>query len=73
SETKEVSHSVPGHPTATMAEVVEKAERQAIFEALEASGGNREQAARLLEVSLRTLYYKIQKYQLQSEEIIHTN
>lgn len=69
--TKVVTHSAPKHPTATMAEVVEKAEQQAIVEALEASGGNREQAARLLEVSLRTLYYKIQKYQLQSEGVIH--
>lgn len=63
----DVHQDKPDRQVAALAEYVEKAERQAIVEALGAAGGNREQAARLLEVSLRTLYYKIQKYQIQSE------
>ena len=40
---------------------VEAIERQAILRALEASGGNRRQAAGLLGVSLRTLFYKMRR------------
>jgi DNA-binding NtrC family response regulator len=40
---------------------VEAVERQAILKALEASGGNRRQAASLLGVSLRTLFYKMRR------------
>ena len=36
-------------------------ERQAILRALEASGGNRRQAANLLGISLRTLFYKMRR------------
>lgn len=46
---------------------VEQAEKMAIIEALKASGGNRELAAKNLEISLRTLYYKVQKYQLHTQ------
>jgi DNA-binding NtrC family response regulator len=45
--------------------VVEQAERQAIRAALEATAGNRRAAARRLGVSLRTLFYKIQRYGLE--------
>jgi len=45
--------------------VVEDAERQAIRAALEAAAGNRRSAARRLGVSLRTLFYKIQRYGLE--------
>ncbi len=41
---------------------VEDAERQAISHALSATAGNREEAAKHLGISLRTLYYKIHKY-----------
>jgi len=40
---------------------VEAVERQAILKALEASGGNRRQAASLLGISLRTLFYKMRR------------
>ena len=40
---------------------VEAVERLAILRALEASGGNRRQAARLLGISLRTLFYKMRR------------
>jgi len=41
---------------------VEVVERKAILRALEASGGNRRQAAVLLGVSLRTLFYKMRRF-----------
>jgi transcriptional regulator with PAS, ATPase and Fis domain len=47
-----------------LSDYVEKAEKQAILAALKAVGGNREEAARYLKVSLRTLYYKMQKYKI---------
>jgi two-component system response regulator AtoC len=40
---------------------VEAVERQAIQRALEAAGGNRRQAAGLLGISLRTLFYKMRR------------
>jgi two-component system response regulator AtoC len=40
---------------------VEAVERQTIQRALEASGGNRRQAASLLGISLRTLFYKMRR------------
>jgi DNA-binding NtrC family response regulator len=40
---------------------VEAVERQAILRAHEASGGNRRQAASLLGISLRTLFYKMRR------------
>ncbi|HUR93865.1 MAG TPA: sigma-54 dependent transcriptional regulator [Gemmatimonadales bacterium] len=40
---------------------VESVEKQAILRALEASGGNRRQAASLLGISLRTLFYKMRR------------
>jgi two-component system response regulator AtoC len=43
---------------------VEQLERATIVRALEASKGNRRDAAQLLGVSLRTLFYKLRRYQL---------
>jgi transcriptional regulator with PAS, ATPase and Fis domain len=40
---------------------VEAVERAAIQRALEASNGNRRQAANLLGISLRTLFYKLRR------------
>ena len=45
-----------------LADVVADAERAAITRALTESGGNREKAAKLLDVALRNFYYKIKKY-----------
>jgi transcriptional regulator of aromatic amino acid metabolism len=50
---------------ATLPDAVAEAERAAIRAALEASGGNRRVAAKRLGVSLRTLFYKIQRYGLE--------
>jgi DNA-binding NtrC family response regulator len=40
-------------------------ERRAIQRALEVSGGNRRQAASLLGISLRTLFYKLRRVPIQ--------
>lgn len=49
-------------PAGTLSEAVEAAERQAISAALGAANGNRREAAKALGVSLRTLFYKIERY-----------
>jgi len=51
--------------TATLREAVEAVERRTITAALEAAGGNRREAARQLGVSLRTLFYKIERYGIE--------
>jgi DNA-binding NtrC family response regulator len=48
--------------------VKSEAERNAIVDALEKTGGNRKAAAGLLRVSYRTLLYKIEQYQLKSPD-----
>jgi len=48
-------------PTRTMAEI----ERQAILETLERTGGHRAEAAKLLEIGLRTLQRKLKEYRDQ--------
>ena len=45
-------------------DAVEAVERQTIAAALEAARGNRREAARRLGVSVRTLFYKIERYHL---------
>jgi two-component system, NtrC family, response regulator AtoC len=52
-------------PDESLRGAVEDAERGAISAALEAESGNRRAAARRLGVSLRTLFYKIQRYRLE--------
>jgi two-component system response regulator AtoC len=49
----------------TLRDAVERAEREAITAALAASGGNRRQAAQRLGVSLRTLFYKMDRYEIE--------
>ena len=49
----------------TLAEVAEAAEKKAIREALKANGCHREQTARALGISVRTLHYKMNRYNLQ--------
>jgi len=46
----------------TLRSAVENAERSAILDALKATDGNRRAAAQRLGVSLRTLFYKIDRY-----------
>jgi len=54
-----------GVGSGTLRDVVEAAEREAIAAALAASDGNRRAAAKQLGVSLRTLFYKIERYRIQ--------
>jgi two-component system, NtrC family, response regulator AtoC len=49
----------------TLRDAVEGAERAAIAAALEAAQGNRREAAKRLAVSLRTLFYKMDRYGLR--------
>jgi two-component system, NtrC family, response regulator AtoC len=52
----------PGPHGGTLRAAVEAAEREAITAALAAAGGNRRAAAQRLGVSLRTLFYKMDRY-----------
>jgi DNA-binding NtrC family response regulator len=63
--TPAVATPVPGAAGRTLREIAEQAERQAILEALQAADGNRRAAAQQLGVSLRTLFYKMQRYHLE--------
>jgi two-component system response regulator AtoC len=47
---------------------VEQLERRYIAKALELSGDNKAKASRLLEISERTLWYKLKKYQMLGEQ-----
>ncbi|MGH7521177.1 MAG: sigma-54-dependent transcriptional regulator, partial [Gemmatimonadales bacterium] len=51
----------PDSKVSTLSDAVEAAERAAITAALATAGGNRREAAKLLGVSLRTLFYKIDR------------
>ena len=51
-----------GVGSGTLREATESAERAAIVQALKATDGNRREAAKRLGVSLRTLFYKIDRY-----------
>lgn len=48
----------------SLKQAISSIERDYISAALEQTGGNRTQAAKLLEISLRALHYKINEYQL---------
>ena len=68
SDARDGSAEATATPTATATSAtldlktqVEAVERHAIQRALEASGGNRRQAAGLLGISLRTLFYKMRR------------
>ena len=62
-------HAQPGGEDAAggrkLGEVVEAAERRAITAALEAAQGNRRDAARNLGISVRSLFYKMERYQIE--------
>jgi two-component system response regulator AtoC len=58
-------HATPLNGTYQLKPQVEQLERLGIRRALDAAGGNRRDAARLLGVSLRTLFYKLRRYQLE--------
>lgn len=49
-------------PVLTLAAATAEAEKETIARALAEAGGNREQAAKLLDTAVRNLYYKMKKY-----------
>ncbi len=53
------------HPAASTPLSLEDREKTAILEALERTGGHREKAARLLGISVRTLYNRLRRYGIQ--------
>jgi len=50
---------LPARPTVRLKDAVSAAERDAIQRALRATDGNRREAAKLLGVSVRTLFHKL--------------
>ena len=48
----------------TLAEQMDEMEKKVLAHALKACGGNKSQTAKKLQISLRTLYYKLEKYNL---------
>ncbi|SER80082.1 sigma 54-interacting transcriptional regulator [Psychrobacillus sp. OK032] len=48
----------------TLAEQMDEMEKKVLARALRACGGNKSQTAKKLQISLRTLYYKLEKYHL---------
>jgi two-component system response regulator AtoC len=56
--------TTPDLPLGTLDDAVSAAEQQVITAALAAANGNRREAAKRLGVSLRTLFYKIERYGL---------
>jgi two-component system response regulator HydG len=55
----DVGHSEENPPARTLAGIVDAAERQALQDALKATGGNRERAAEALGISATTLWRKM--------------
>lgn len=48
----------------TLADQMDEMEKKVLARALKACGGNKSQTAKKLQISLRTLYYKLEKYNL---------
>ena len=48
-----------------LAGIMEDAEKQAIYKALEAAGGNRSKAAKILGIHRSGFYQKLTKYQIK--------
>ncbi|MEM9295747.1 MAG: sigma-54 dependent transcriptional regulator, partial [Planctomycetota bacterium] len=66
SEMREASGEAPAGPLADTAGMsLDQLEKRAIRDALRATGGNREQAAAMLEIGERTLYRKLKEYGLK--------
>jgi two-component system response regulator AtoC len=57
-------HSLAGQTTLSIPAATDLLEKQMIIEALKRTNGNKSKAARLLEISERSLWYKVSKYNL---------
>ena len=64
-----VSNADASSGTLVLKTQVEEIERRAIQKALQVSGGNRRQAASLLGISLRTLFYKMRRLPVQERHV----
>lgn len=51
-----------------LSRITEAVEKELILRALEKTGGNKEHAAEMLEVSRRTLFYKLKQYNINTKE-----
>ncbi|MPM96422.1 hypothetical protein SDC9_143585 [bioreactor metagenome] len=49
----------------TLEQLTEKIEKEYIIHVLRLCGNNKTQAAKLLQISLRNLYYKLEKYMIE--------
>ena len=56
------TRETPSGTVCTLADTVEDAEKQAIMAALAACDYHREKTAKLLDISVRTLHYKMNRY-----------
>ena len=63
-EVEEVALSTSGGPVELIGKSMDEIEKWAIIETLTLTNGNREEAARILEIGARTLYRKLDKYGL---------
>ncbi len=52
-------------PLGLVGQTMDEIERWAIEQTLQLTGGNREEAARILDIGARTLYRKLEKYNLE--------
>ena len=48
-----------------MRDTLQRVEKEALQRALEKTGGNKTEAARRLGISIRSLYYKLAKYDIR--------
>jgi two-component system response regulator HydG len=64
-ESRQVGPDVVGGMPWLVGQPMDAYEKYAIQETLKLTGGNREEAAKILEIGARTLYRKLEKYQLE--------
>ena len=62
---KTISTTIPSPEAQPLEKVLSEAERNAVVRALNETKGNRTRAANLLGISMRSLFYKIEKYGLK--------
>lgn len=63
-DVQEIAPTVPAANMLALPNAVEALERRLIAEALQATHGNKSRAAKLLEISERSLWYKLSQYQM---------